>query len=76
MHPVIDRERLRICRRCDEIAYPDGLGRDRYGTPVYKSAERCPFCGGSDLAPWNPAYQAKLDYGAEAGPHPKARQDA
>jgi hypothetical protein len=63
MHPVIDRERLRICRHCDETTYPDRLGRDRYGTPVYKAADRCHFCGSSDLASWNPARAQEVDYG-------------
>lgn len=63
LHSLIDRERLRICRRCDEIAYPDGLGRDRYGTPIYKAAERCHFCGTSSLADWDPARAADTDYG-------------
>ena len=63
LYPVIDRERLRICRRCEEIAYPDGLGRDRYGSPVYKSAQRCHFCRGNDLSTWEPAREAELNYG-------------
>lgn len=63
MRSIIDRERLRICRRCDEIAYPDGLGRDRYGTPVYKAADRCHFCGSSSLADWDPARAAEVEYG-------------
>jgi hypothetical protein len=60
MCSVIDRERLRICSRCDELAYPDGLGRDRYGSPLYKTADRCHFCGSSNLAPWNPARSAEV----------------
>jgi Replication-relaxation len=76
LHSVIDRERLRACRRCDEISYPDGLGRDRYGTSVYKSAERCHFCRGSDLAAWNPAYQTQLEHGPEAGPYPTEELEA
>jgi hypothetical protein len=60
---IIDRDRLRTCRRCDEIAYPEGLGRDRYGSPVYKAAERCHFCGSSDLAPWDPDRSAEVEYG-------------
>jgi len=63
LHSVIDRERLRVCRRCDEIVYPDGLGRDRYGSPVYKAAERCHFCGNSDLAPWDSDRSAEVEYG-------------
>jgi len=76
MHPVIDRERLRICRRCEEIAYPDGLGRGRYSTPVFKSADRCHFCGGSNLAAWNPAYQTHLEYGAETSTRPAPEPEA
>ncbi|HET6915269.1 MAG TPA: replication-relaxation family protein [Acidimicrobiales bacterium] len=63
LHSIIDRERLRVCRRCEEITYPDGLGRDRYGTPVYKAADRCHFCGASSLADWDPARAAEVEYG-------------
>jgi len=63
LHSVIDRDRLRVCNRCDEIAYPAGLGRDRYGSPIYKAAERCHFCGSSDLADWDPARATEVEYG-------------
>ena len=66
LYPIIDRERLRICCRCDEIAYPDGEpGRDQYGSPVRQPAFRCHFCGMSDLAPWEERYRPQL----EAGTH-------
>jgi hypothetical protein len=77
-YPLVDRDRLRICRRCDEIAYPPAEpGRDQYGRPARRPAERCHFCGSSDLAPWDdPAYQTQLEHGAQAGPHPTAEQEA
>jgi DNA-binding Lrp family transcriptional regulator len=65
MHPVIDQERLRICRRCDEIAYPPAAPAcDQYGRPVHRATGRCHFCGGSDLAPWNPARSPEVASGA------------
>jgi hypothetical protein len=68
-YPAVDRDRLRICHRCDEIVYPPAEpGRDRYGSRTRQSASRCHFCANSDLAPWNPAYQTQLEYG-EAHPH-------
>ena len=61
---VVDRDRLRICPRCDEIVYP--LESERRGTVIDEKARqpsRCHFCGGSELAAWDPAYQSELDYG-------------
>lgn len=63
--PLVDRDRLRICRYCNEIAYPPAKPeRDHYGTPVHRPAARCHFCGSSSLADWDPAYQPQLEYGA------------
>lgn len=77
LYPVIDRERLRICGRCEEIAYPSSEpGRDQYGRPAHRAAERCHFCGGSDLQPWNTSYQDQLDIGAAAGSGPTWRRRA
>jgi hypothetical protein len=64
VYPVVDRDRLRVCRRCEEIAYPpepERLGASSYRDNARPS--RCHFCGGSDLAPWDPAYQSELQYG-------------
>lgn len=61
---VVDRDRLRICDRCNEIAYPQKP--ERAGTGTYQERPkpaRCHFCGASDLGPWDPAYQSELDYG-------------
>jgi hypothetical protein len=70
MYPVIDQEQLRICRRCDEIAYPPKPHRDQHGYQAaqsYREPTRCHFCGGSDLAAWDPAFQPRLEFGpAEA----------
>ncbi len=69
LHPIIDRERLRICRRCDEIAYPNHeSARDQYGRRVRRPASRCPYCGMSDLAPWEESYRPRLQAGAHDGP--------
>jgi hypothetical protein len=45
----IDRKALRLCRSCEEIAYPDPE-RARYERGDYDVAFRCHFCGGRDLA--------------------------
>jgi Replication-relaxation len=50
----IDREALRLCRSCEEVAYPDP-GRARYERASREVAFRCHFCGGRDLAGWEPA---------------------
>jgi hypothetical protein len=50
----VDREALRVCRACREIAYPDPE-RARYERGRRDVAARCHFCGGRDLAPWEPA---------------------
>jgi hypothetical protein len=64
MYAIVDRDRLRICKRCNEIVYPPQP--ERRGTAIYeerRQPSRCHFCGGSDLAPWNPAYQTEVEYG-------------
>ena len=64
VYAIVDRDRLRICRRCDEIVYPPEP--ERRGTVIYQEARqssRCHFCGGSELAPWDLAYQPELEYG-------------
>lgn len=64
LYPALDRERLRLCRSCDEIAYPsEEPSRDQYGRLVTRAAERCHFCGTSSLAEWDPARAAEVDYG-------------
>ncbi|HUZ15267.1 MAG TPA: replication-relaxation family protein [Gaiellaceae bacterium] len=67
LYPAIDRERLRVCQYCDEIAYPDAeASRDQYGRTVRQAAGRCHFCGSGNLAAWNPAYQTHVEYGEMA----------
>jgi hypothetical protein len=64
VYAIVDRDRLRICTRCDEIVYPPEP--ERRGMVIYQQAaqpSRCHFCGGSELAAWDPAYQSELDYG-------------
>jgi hypothetical protein len=49
----IDREALRVCRSCEEIAYPDPE-RARYGRADRDVAFRCHFCDSRDLVDWRP----------------------
>jgi hypothetical protein len=49
----IDREALRFCRSCGEIAYPDPE-RARYERGRRDVAFRCHFCGGRELELWEP----------------------
>jgi hypothetical protein len=51
---AIDREALRLCRSCEEIAYPDPE-RARYERGRYDVAFRCHFCDGRDLSAWEPS---------------------
>ena len=46
---AIDRHSLRVCQRCEEIAYPDPE-RARYERGARDVAFRCHFCGGGELA--------------------------
>ncbi|HEY2717144.1 MAG TPA: replication-relaxation family protein [Solirubrobacterales bacterium] len=46
---AIDRRSLRVCQRCEEIAYPDPE-RARYERGAREVATRCHFCGGGELA--------------------------
>ena len=50
----IDRESLKFCRSCEEIAYPDPE-RARYERGRYDVAFRCHFCDGRALAELGPA---------------------
>jgi hypothetical protein len=64
VYEIVDRDRLHVCTRCDEIVYP--TEPERQGTVIYQQPSqpsRCHFCGGSDLAGWEPAYQSELEYG-------------
>jgi hypothetical protein len=45
----IDRKSLRLCRSCEEVAYPDPE-RARYERGSHDVACRCHFCGSGDLA--------------------------
>ncbi len=67
VYGIVDRDLLRICRHCDEVVYPPEP--ERRGTVIYQQPSqpsRCHFCGGSELAPWDPAYQTELEYGPGA----------
>jgi hypothetical protein len=64
VYAIVDRDLLRICTRCDEIVYPPEP--ERRGTVIYQQPtqpSRCHFCGGSEFASWDPAYQSELEYG-------------
>ena len=64
VYAIVDNDQLHICTRCDEIVYPPEP--ERRGTVIYQQPSqpsRCHFCGGSDLAAWDPAYQSELEYG-------------
>jgi hypothetical protein len=64
VYAIVDRNRLRICKRCDEIVFPPEP--ERRGTLIYQQPSqpsRCHFCGGSEFATWDPAYQSELEYG-------------
>jgi hypothetical protein len=50
----IDRKALRLCRSCEEIAYPDPE-RARYERGRRDVAFRCHFCDGRNLAAWEPS---------------------
>jgi DNA-binding Lrp family transcriptional regulator len=55
----IDRRSLRICRSCDEVAYPDP-DRASYERGRHRDvAFRCHFCGSEKLAEWEPAAAAE-----------------
>ncbi|HVC86318.1 MAG TPA: replication-relaxation family protein [Gaiellaceae bacterium] len=64
VYAIVDRDRLRICKRCDEIAYPPEP--ERHGTVRFEDRHqptRCHFCGASELDPWDTAYESELEYG-------------
>lgn len=50
----IDHKALRLCRTCEEIAYPDPE-RARYERKPRDVAFRCHFCDGRNLAAWEPS---------------------
>ncbi len=50
---AIDREALRFCRSCEEVAYPDPK-RARYERRRHDVAFRCHFCDGRNLSAWEP----------------------
>ena len=64
VYAIVDNDRLHICKRCDEIVYPPAP--ERRGSMIYEHARqpsRCHFCGGSEFAGWDLAYESELDYG-------------
>lgn len=64
VYAIVDRDQLHICTRCDEIVYPPEP--EQRGTVIYQQPaqpSRCHFCGGSELAGWDPAYLSELEYG-------------
>ena len=64
VYAIVDNDRLHVCTRCDEIVYPPEP--ERRGAVIYQQPSqpsRCHFCGGSELAAWDSAYQSELEYG-------------
>ena len=64
VYALVDNDRLHICKRCDEIAYPPE--RERRGAVIHQEPlqpSRCHFCGGSELAAWDLVYESELEYG-------------
>jgi hypothetical protein len=64
VYAIVDCDVLRICDHCDEVVYPPES--ERRGTVIYQQPSqpsRCHFCGGSELARWDSAYQSELEYG-------------
>jgi DNA-binding Lrp family transcriptional regulator len=51
---AIDRRSLRLCRSCEEVAYPDP-DRPSYERGPRDIAYRCHFCGSEKLAEWEPS---------------------
>ncbi len=51
----IDRRALRVCRRCEEIAYPDPEWASHERGVRYDVAGRCHYCGGRALAEIEPS---------------------
>jgi len=58
----IDRESLKFCHSCEEIAYPDPE-RARYERGRYDVAFRCHFCDGRALAELGPAADGRGESG-------------
>jgi hypothetical protein len=50
----IDHRSLRLCRSCEEVAYPDP-DRPSYERGRRDVASRCHFCGSEKLAEWEPS---------------------
>jgi hypothetical protein len=57
----IDRRSLRLCRSCEEVAYPDP-DRPSYERGHRDVAYRCHFCGSEKLAEWGPSGAGKAGF--------------
>lgn len=57
----IDRRSLRLCRSCEEVAYPDPE-RPSYERGPRDVAHRCHFCGSQKLAAWQPSAAGKAGF--------------
>jgi hypothetical protein len=64
----VDHERLRICERCREIAYP---GEHEQGG-LHPPPRECHFCGSTALAPWDARYAPTLEAASVADLRPAA----
>jgi hypothetical protein len=55
----IDHRSLRLCRSCEEVAYPDSE-RPSYERGPRDVAYRCHFCGSEKLAEWERSAAGKV----------------
>jgi len=71
-YALVDRDLLKICRRCDEIVYPPDPNQTSHGlvvySAIYREPARCHFCGSSELDPWQERYLPQLEYGGSYRP--------
>jgi hypothetical protein len=68
---LIDREQLRVCLSCDEIAYPSEPVSDPYRYAQWRSRRepsRCHFCGAHDLDGFDERHSRELLYGGAYRP--------
>jgi hypothetical protein len=64
---LVDRDHLRVCPRCEEIAYPAEPQRDGSGHPLQQrrgERSRCHFCGAYELERWDERHLPQLEHGS------------
>lgn len=68
---LIDREQLRVCSSCDEIAYPPEPVSDPHRYAQWRprrELSRCHFCGAYDLDGFDERHSRELLYGGAYRP--------